>query len=220
MKLIDLTGQKFGRLTVIKRVENNNNNKVCFLCKCDCGNTIVVTGSRLKTGNTKSCGCLHKEILIANNKKTKRKYNLPYDKLHKDIYFCWKAMKNRCSYKELYKNKNIKVCKEWENFENFYYWSINNGYSKELSIDRINNNGDYEPNNCRWVDVKIQNRNRTNSHLLTYNNKTFCLSEWEEITKLPIRGRFYKGWDIEKIFNTPKKCYNKLKRRNNASTCN
>lgn len=206
-KFINLTGQKFGRLTALKYIGNRK-----WLCKCDCGNTVITTGSNLKTENTKSCGCLHKEILIANNKKIKRKYNLIYDEKFKDLYASWNAMKNRCNCKEKYKNNNIKVCNEWLNFENFYKWSILNNYKKEYSIDRIDNNKGYEPKNCRWTTTKVQNRNRTNSHMLTYKNKTYCLSEWEEITGLPIRGRFYKGWELEKIFNTPKKCYNKHKK--------
>lgn len=208
-KLIDLTGQKFGRLTALKYIGNRK-----WLCKCECGKIASVDTYRLRTGGTKSCGCINKERIVEYNKIHKKKYtDLPYDKQHKLIYKHWKSMKNRCS--RAYKEKGIKICQKWLNFENFYKWSIDNNFKEGLSLDRINNNGNYEPANCRWTDTVTQNRNKGNNHYLTYNGKTHCLSEWEEITNLPVRNRFYKGWSLERVFCTPKKCYNKNKKRSN-----
>lgn len=188
MKFIDLTGKKFGKLTVIKRVEN-----ICgrsaFLCRCDCGEKLIVKGFLLKKGITKSCGCLRRKVAKENldiAHRANQKYKLKNFSLNKKIYMAWLNMKNRCCNKNSknYKNyggRGIKVCKEWLNdFESFYEWAINNGCEQGLSIDRINNNGDYTPSNCRWSDMKTQSRNRRTNHLLTINNETHCLIEWSE----------------------------------------
>lgn len=203
MKFIDLTGQKFGRLTVIKRVENTSSQNL-WLCQCDCGNTTCVPASDLKRNHTKSCGC-YKMELVKNLNKT---HGLSGTRLHR----IWMAMKHRSSgttnnpkTKKWYTDRNIKRCKEWDDFESFKNWALENGYADNLSIDRIDVNGDYCPENCRWVDNKTQGRNRTNNHLITYKGETHCLEDWVEITGIPqyiIYSRARRGWSAEDIFET------------------
>lgn len=145
----------------------------------------------------------------------KRKYkNLPYDALQFKIYIRWKSMRRRCTNtnRNWYK-KGIKICKEWENFENFYFWAIENGFDinksqQEQSLDRIDNNGNYEPSNCRWTTIKNQNKNTSRTHYLTYKNEKHCISEWAEILNMNVktlRTRLDKGWDINRCFNQPVK---------------
>ena len=149
-RCIDLTGQKFGRLTVIKRIENQGT-KAKWLCKCECGNFSKVTTDNLRNGHTKSCKC---SII-------KHKY------AHKEsLYFRWIGIKERCNNPNAYNYKNyglrgIKVCKEWnDDYLKFRQWALNNGYKENLTIDRINVNGNYEPANCRWTTWKEQNNNK------------------------------------------------------------
>ena len=151
-KLIDLTGQTFERLTVIKRVENAKNNKAQWLCQCSCGKQKIIKSSNLIRGATSSCGCIKEE---------KRLGELHNSRLHR----IWNNMKQRClnpkntNYVH-YGKRGITVCKEWIDFKPFYNWALSNGYKDTLSIDRINVNGNYEPLNCRWATYKEQNNNK------------------------------------------------------------
>lgn len=204
MKLIDLTGQKFGRLTVIKRFNNKNNRHTQWICKCECGNECIVNADNLKKGHTQSCGCLSREQAVITNTI----HGLSKTKIHKvwDTMIQRTTNPNNSSYKK-YGGRGIRVCEEWRNnFKTFYDWAISNGYKEGLSIDRIDVNGNYEPSNCRWANQKEQARNRRNNRLITYNNETHCIAEWAEITKLSISriaGRLQRGWEIERIFTTP-----------------
>lgn len=201
-KFKDLTGQKFGRLTVIKKVENNKQGQIKWLCECDCGNSAVVLGGSLKNGATQSCGCLFKEILIKRNSKHK--------KTNTRLYRIWSRMKACCYNKNVkgYKNyggRGIKVCDEWLNdFMSFYNWAINNGYKEDLTIDRIDVNSDYCPNNCRWTTKVEQQRNTTKNIFITYSGETHCLKEWSEILNIDYsklhKRIHYLNWSIEKAF--------------------
>lgn len=202
-KLIDLTGQKFNYLTVEKRLENAIGGISVWLCKCDCGNYTKVRGSNLKNGAVKSCGCLK---------------HIPYTKTHgmtnTRLYHLWHAMKNRCnnpkvqSYKR-YGGRGISVCEQWEkSFISFYEWAINNGYSEDLSIDRIDNNGNYCPENCRWIPLKEQCNNRKTNIVFEYNGEKHNLMQWCKLLDLDykfIHSRIYRlKWDFERAITTPK----------------
>ena len=130
---------------------------------------------------------------------------------HTRLHNIWLTMRQRCekpkcSTYHKYGAKGIRVCTEWGVFENFRDWSLSNGYADNLTIDRINPLGNYEPSNCRWVTQKVQQNNRSNNIRLTYSGETHSIIEWSEITKIPLQNlydRYYKGWKIERIFEQP-----------------
>ena len=158
----DLTGKRFGRLTVVQRVENTPHGCARWLCKCDCGNVKVIRTSNLN-GNTKSCGCLYKDTR-ADLGRARKKYDT-----NSRLYHIWQGMKYRClnkngrRYKD-YGGRGITICEEWKNdFQAFCNWAVCNGYRDDLSIDRIDNDKGYSPDNCRWATATEQNRNRRNT---------------------------------------------------------
>ena len=198
-KIIDLTGQRFGRLVVVKRVDNKGQHPA-WLCKCDCGNECIVTGSHLKSGHSQSCGCLQKE----RTSKSRKRHGLCDSRQ----YSIWTNMKSRCSNQEdhaykYYGGRGITVCDEWKSdFQAFYYWAMANGYQDNLTLDRIDVNGNYEPSNCRWVSMKEQSLNKRSNHLITYNGETLTITQWADrlgIDKMVLFARINDyHWDIEK----------------------
>jgi hypothetical protein len=197
-KLKDLIGMRFGRLTVLKRAENNKNGGAKWLCLCDCGSEKVVSSFKLISGVTQSCGCRAREK--ASVRATR------HGRSHTRIYRIWTGMKKRCdkSYDSSYKRyggRGIKVCEEWYSFESFYEWSINNGYADNLTIDRIDNKGNYEPSNCRWVTAKVQANNTSGNRILSHNGKNQTVAQWCDELNIPrsrIDNRLHWNWSIEK----------------------
>ena len=180
MRRIDLTGQKFGRLTALYRLHNTKG-KTKWLCICDCGDLAEVRLNSLQQGAIKSCGCYRKETTKKLGKSCK-KHGLTGSRL----YHIWRCMKIRCYNKNApyYKNyggRGITICDEWRNdFKVFYNWAINNGYQENLTIDRIDVNGNYEPNNCRFISTKEQCNNKRSNVYLTFNGKTQTISQWSD----------------------------------------
>lgn len=205
-KVNDLTGQKFGRLTVESFAGKNSRRYATWLCQCDCGNKTVVCGSDLRSGNTKSCGCYHDEVSRDRHKR--------HGMCHTKLYYVWVGMRGRCfnpnnkSYKN-YGGRGITVCDEWkDSFSAFYDWALSNGYKDGLSIDRIKNNSDYSPENCRWTTQKVQNNNRRSNHFIEFNGETHTISEWAAklgLTNRTLEKRISKGEPIEKAFGPPRR---------------
>lgn len=171
-RLIDLTGQRFGRLTVVSRAENDKNKTPRWRCLCDCGKETVVLGHLLRNGNTRSCGCFGREQKSALMKKycLEHKVRSPAHVTHNAsktrLYAIWCGMKGRCygvknSVYQYYGGRGIIVCNEWlHSFMAFRDWALSHGYQDDLTIDRIDVNGNYEPSNCRWLTLEDQQRNR------------------------------------------------------------
>lgn len=181
-KALDLTGNKYGLLTVLKRVENSPNGHSNWLCLCECGNyTTVNSGHLREKRGTKSCGCLSK-------KAGERSYK--HGETNNRLYRVWSGMRKRClspqsePYKD-YGGRGIRICKEWDGdngYVNFREWAYANGYDEnaprgECTLDRIDVNGHYEPSNCRWVNMKVQSRNRRNTCFINYKGEKIALTE-------------------------------------------
>lgn len=196
----DLIGQKFRRLIVDKYIGKNKYGQSLWLCRCNCGNKKIIVGSSLLSGNTKSCGCL----------KIKHGY-AKRGKLSK-IYTAWDGMIQRCNNINSYAYKNyggrgIKVCKRWLKFKNFLK-DVGNPPTNKHTLDRINNNKGYNPNNWRWSTPKEQSRNKRSSNMITYKNKTQCLTSWAEEYKInpnTLKQRLSNNWSIERALLTPVK---------------
>ena len=193
-------GEKIGRLTVVECIGNKNNGAKIYKCLCDCGNTKEVVGIELRRGHTKSCGCLFKEVQL----KTVTKHGQRYSRL----YSIWNGIKKRCenpncSNFKNYGGRGITVCNEWkESFQAFYEWAMKNGYSHNLTIERIDVNGNYEPSNCKWTTIKEQANNKRNSVYIEYEGETHTISEWSEILGIKsgtIYSRIYRGFPSEKV---------------------
>lgn len=201
----NITGMRFGRLIAIKWVGKNKHNQSIWECKCDCGNIIDINSNSLISGNTKSCGCLKKEVarkLLIDQTVTHGKSSHP-------LYERWCAMKRRCNNKNdlSHGGRGIKVCNEWVNdFEEFYNWAINNGFDENLTLDRIDNDGNYEPNNCRWTTYETQANNCRSNKRIEYLGETHTLAEWSKLYNIDqnkVQRRLSVGWDIsDALINT------------------
>lgn len=202
---IDMAGMKYGRLTILKRVPTPKHLRVThWECECECGKRIITTRPNLITGHTKSCGCYALELITGN------KYRETHNESRTRLYYIWQSMKQRCYDETLekyndYGGRGIKICNEWIEYANFAKWAKNNGYKNNLTIDRIDVNGDYEPSNCRWASMKVQNRNKTTTRYLELDGIKKSMAEWSELLDIPtstIVNRLNRGCTDEEALNT------------------
>lgn len=216
-KYTDITGQRFNRLLVIKRAEdrikNDGRHEIRWMCKCDCGNVIYTNYHSLVSGNTKSCGCLRKEVMTEKNTKHSCASRDNKDRL----YGVWLGMKARCYnpnnvHYNIYGGKGIVVCDEWRNdYIAFKNWAYSNGYdenadSYQCTIDRIDLSKGYYPDNCRWVNQKIQTNNMSINHIIEYKGEAHTLSQWADILNMSYKAlehRINRNWEIERAFTQP-----------------
>lgn len=195
----DITGLKIGKLTVLEPAFKDNKGCIRWKCLCECGNySYFTTNSLIQKFNT-NCGCLKHN----DSKKQSKYYRL---------YRIWAAMIQRTTNKNIKGSENyvlrgITICDEWrKDYKAFKKWSLENGYQDDLSIDRINNDGNYEPSNCRWATFKQQMNNMSTNHLLTINGITHNCTEWAKIKGISadlLRHRLYKNWPENKLFDPP-----------------
>lgn len=191
MRKINIIGKTFGRLLVLS--EENIKYTYIVKCKCECGNIIKVLKHNLIRGNTKSCGCLQKEVVSKSFSKHNLSKTSLYKKFLKMIERCENT--NSKAYK-YYGGRGITICDEWRNdFVEFYNWAYANGYKENLTIERIDVNGNYCPENCKWIPLLEQAKNKTNTIWITYNNETHILADWAKIT----------GYNAQTIRNRLKK---------------
>lgn len=201
----ELAGTRFGYWTVLSKAQTRNGISY-WNCRCDCGNERKVSTCNLITGKSKSCGCYQKQVL----KQRTFKHGMTNSRL----YTIYNDMKHRTqnpndpAFKH-YGKRGITICDEWlgeDGFSNFVEWSINNGYSDDLSIDRIEVNGNYCPENCRWATSEVQGNNKRVCHYITHNGETHTVTEWSKITGIKretLFARIRYGWDESQLFNPP-----------------
>lgn len=209
---ISLEGQRFGKLVVISqadfRIKPDGTKEYRWLCKCDCGNRTIVSTSSLRTGNTKSCGCIQKEKATEHIVSINKSHGDCYSRL----YSIWSNMLFRCkcetaSEYKYYGGRGISVCEEWCEYSAFKEWAMANNYSEELTIDRIDVNGNYCPENCRWATKLQQANNKTsNRYLLTPDGKYLSMADCSRKYNIPyytLRSRIHRGWDDIRALTTP-----------------
>lgn len=214
-KIKDISNYKFGRLVAIDiAFMGEKDGRAYWNCLCDCGKKVIVSGKHLRLGNIKSCGCLNRDNTILRNKASAKQNGLSRTK----EYNTWHSMMNRCfdnkikTYKH-YGGRGITVCDRWKTFKNFYE---DMGISPpKYTLERIDNNGNYEPSNCKWADRTTQSNNRRTSRKITLNGKTLTVSQWSEILNInryTIYQRLDTGKDGETALTTP------IKTNRNANT--
>lgn len=215
-KAIDLEGKWSGSLKAIERVGTSPDGQALWKCDCLCGNTKIVKSRDFREKRIKSCGCKTKE-LQGNARRT-------HGFTKTRLYRIWSGMKTRCYNKNSdrytdYGGRGITICPEWlgeHGFENFYDWSLLNGYKNGLSIDRIDNDKGYSPDNCRWATDKMQANNRRSSRIIDFRGESHTSMEWSEITGIDrsvIENRIdVLGWSVEKALTKKVKNRRKIKK--------
>lgn len=203
----DLTGQYIGRWHVIKRMPDKitpkGNHYTRWLCECECGTVREINANSLLNGKSRSCGCFQRERsaeiaseLFSIHHETKSR-----------LYQCWASMKARCydprniGYAN-YGGRGIRVCAEWLSYEPFRDWAMSNGYRDELTLDRIDFNGNYEPNNCRWATHIEQSNNRRSNVFLEYNGEKHTIADWARLAGIPygtFHSKFRRGCSLAQI---------------------
>lgn len=200
---VDISGMTFGRWSVLRPADRSGRTRSArWLCRCCCGTERVVSGTSLRGGHSKSCGCLMRELAV---QRTTR-----HGQSNSDLYLRWIAMKDRCgnpnndSY-EGYGGRGIRVCEQWKSFDQFFV-DMGPTYEKHLQLERRDNNGDYCPENCFWATPKQQGRNKRNTRRISHNGKSLTLMEWSEICGIDhrtIRYRLSLGWSPARAIETP-----------------
>lgn len=203
-KFIDLTGQKFGNLTAVKRLENNRHKCAMWECRCSCGKTAICTTGHLRSGHSKTCGCLKKEILTLRN--------VSHDKSKTPEYRTWYHMIQRCTnpndkdFKH-YGGRGIAVCPEWRSSFQAFYEYIGTRPTPQHSIDRIDNNIGYRPGNIKWATTTCQGNNRRTNRIVAYKGKAMNLTQWASEYGMSSRIIYQRvailGWPIEKALTKP-----------------
>lgn len=197
-KVENIIGQKFGKLLVVENLNIKSHGSTLHRCICECGNTKDIPISYLKSNHTTSCGCLTRQTHTTHNLSRSRLYNIYSGMLAR----CFR--KNHHAYKN-YGGRGITVCDEWkDDFIVFFKWAMDNGYKNNLTIDRIDNNGNYEPDNCRWISKAEQTRNSRKNVYLTYNGVTKTISEWSKQFNIPLttfRRRVLENRPFEEIIS-------------------
>jgi len=198
---MDIINKKFGRLLVLKKNGLNKYGRSLWLCRCDCGNKVIVEEYNLRHGRTKSCGCLQRELLI--NRIT------THNMTHTNLYVAWIQMRDRCknTANESYHNyggRGITVCERWEKFENFY--SDMGERPKGLTLERIDNNKGYSPDNCKWATHKEQANNSRHNVIINYKGQRLIMAQWAReigIKCNTLSRRIQRHWPIEKALTQP-----------------
>lgn len=200
---VDISGKRFGKLTAIKPIGQDKSRSMIWECICDCGGIKHTTYTRLRRGECLSCGCLQRES-TGNACRKHGGYNTK-------LYKVWSSMKQRCMnsnnnrYSD-YGGRGITVCKEWMDFTPFKTWAFENGYNSSLTLDRIDNNKGYSPQNCRFVTQAIQAKNKRSNHLITFDGETKTVTEWSKyvgMNESALFTRLQRGWSIERALTQP-----------------
>lgn len=208
-RLWDLTGQRFGRWTVLNRAPSDRYRRRFWNCRCECGTERAVSSNTLRRYATHaSCGCYFREVLVArathgHSRRASGKH------AKSSTYRCWQNMMMRCyrtTYRKFhnYGGRGIRVCDQWHRFEQFL--ADMGEKPTDLTLERINNEGDYNPKNCRWASYREQSRNRRVNRLLTANDETHVLEDWAVrlgVAPSVIRGRLQRGWTVEEAVSLP-----------------
>lgn len=207
MLIKDLTGQRFGRLIVLYRTDDhqypNGRHDVQYKCKCDCGKELNVLGIHLRSGHTCSCGCYRED-------KSREKMTT-HGKTNTRLYVIWKNMRERCTNPKhknysIYGGRGIKICEEWNQFDSFYNWAVCNGYSDDLTLDRIDVNQGYSPENCRWISQKEQCNNTRRNIKVSIDGEVKTLKQWSKINGLnygTVSSRIKRGWTPIEALTSP-----------------
>ncbi len=212
MKLRNLSGLKFGRLTVISFLRIDPNRGATWDCVCDCGNHVEANRDSLVSGRRKSCYCLRSE-----HGRWRGKSNIRHGLTNSRTYASWHQMRIRCSAKKgihfkNYRERGIRICARWNVFENFLADMGERPAGKTL--DRINNNGNYEPSNCRWATPTEQERNTRANRIIEHNGKKLCAAEWSEVAGISqgtICRRLDNGWTTEQTLTIPPNAQNRIR---------
>ena len=199
-----LENQRFGRLLVLEEVGRTKSGSTTWRCLCDCGNEKAISSSSLRHSGTQSCGCIKQEQRLSQK---------IHGETHSPIHRLWAGMKNRCNNPnnhkyERYGARGIRVCSEWaSSYEAFRDWCLSNGYRPGLTIERLNVDGDYSPENCIFATQKVQQNNRSNNHRITYNGANHTMSEWADLLGMSykmLEHRLNRGWTVDEAFSIPK----------------